>query len=99
MGKTISQEKICTLLLKNKVVLILAFIHVFVLTALKKAVHFNFPALCLDDYAQHQEIDDCMSAIDCDGDGIIDLNDFILFAIRLRHLHSIQHSNLTTVKI
>jgi len=52
-----------------------------------------------DDYAQHQEIDDCMSAIDCDGDGIIDLNDFILFAIRLRHLHSIQHSNLTTVKI
>jgi len=45
------------------------------------------------DYAQQKEVDFCMTAIDSDKDGKIDLNDFIMFAIRLRHLHKIEHKD------
>lgn len=39
------------------------------------------------DYAQAGELAGCLAAMDADGDGRVDLTDFLLFAVRLRHLH------------
>lgn len=48
-----------------------------------------------DDFAQKRELDVVMESLDTDGDGVIGLLDFILFAARLKeHAQHERHASL-----